>query len=62
MRQFDEIKKTIETGLGKYPCDLKLANVRLVNVFSSEIYTTDIFIKNGRIVSIAPEAGLWQMK
>ena len=58
MRQFDEIKKTIETGLGKYPCDLKLANVRLVNVFSSEIYTTDIFIKNGRIVSIAPEAGL----
>ena len=58
MRQFEEIKDTIETGLGKHPCDLKLQNVRLVNVYSSEIYPTDIYIKNGRIVSISPEAGL----
>lgn len=58
MRSFTEIKETIETGLGKHPCDLKLQNVRLVNVYSSEIYPTDIYIKNGRIVSISPEAGL----
>lgn len=58
MRQFEEIKDTIETGLGKHPCDLKLQNVQLVNVYSSEIYPTDIYIKNGRIVSISPEAGL----
>ena len=42
MRTFEEIKDTIETGLGKHPCDLKLQNVRLVNVYSSEIYNTDI--------------------
>lgn len=58
MRTFDEIKNTIETGLGKFPCNLKLQNVKLVNVFSGEIYKTDIYIKNKRIVSIAPDACL----
>ena len=58
MRTFEEIKNTIETGLGKYPCDLKLANVKLVNVFSGEIYETDIYIKDKRIISIDPDAGL----
>lgn len=58
MRTFEEIKNTIETGLGKHPCDLKLAGVKLVNVFSGEIYDTDIYIKDKRIVSIDPEAEL----
>lgn len=58
MRTFEEIKNTIETGLGKFPCDLKLQNVKLVNVFSGEIYNTDIYIKNKRIVSIDPNADL----
>ncbi len=58
MRSFAEIKNTIETGLGQHPCDLKLANVRLVNVFSGEIYPSDIYIKGKRIVSIEPDAGL----
>lgn len=58
MRTFEEIKTTVETGLGRRPCELKLANVRLVNVFSGEIYPTDIHISGGRIVSIEPEAGL----
>ena len=48
MRTFEEIKNTIETGLGKHPCDLRLTNVKLVNVFSGEIYPTDIYIKNKR--------------
>ena len=58
MRTFDEIKTIIETGLGRHSCDLKLANVQLVNVFSGEVYPTDIYIKGKRIVSIDPEAGL----
>ena len=58
MRTFEEIKDTVEAGLGKHPCDLKLANVRLVNVWSSEIYPTDIHIRRGRVVSIDPRAGL----
>lgn len=58
MRTFEEIKDTIETGLGKYPCDLRLKNVKLVNVFSGEIYTTSIYIKGKRIVSIDPTVEL----
>ena len=58
MRTFEEIKTTIETGLGRFPCDLKLENVQLVNVFSGEVYPTDIYIKGKRIVSIEPGAGL----
>lgn len=58
MRTFEEIKNTIETGLGQHKCDLKLSNVKLVNVFSGSVYDTDIYIKNKRIVSISPEAGL----
>lgn len=58
MRTFSEIKGTIQAGLGVRPCDLKLANVRLVNVFSGEIYPTDIYVKDGRIVSIDPDAAL----
>ena len=58
MRVFEEIKNTVETGLGKYPCDIKISNVQLVNVYSGEIYPTDIYIKGERIVSIDPNAGL----
>lgn len=58
MRTFEEIKNTIETGLGKHPCDLKIKNVKLVNVFSGEIYSTDIYIKEKRIISIHPNAKL----
>lgn len=58
MRTFEEIKNTIEAGLGKYACDLKIKNIKLVNVFSGEVYKTDIYIKNKRIVSIDPSADL----
>ncbi len=58
MRTFEEIRDTIETGLGKHPCDIKIRNVRLVNVYSGEIYPTDIYIKGDRIISIDPHAGL----
>lgn len=58
MRTFEEIKNTIETGLGMHVCDLKIENVKLVNVFSGEVYPTNIYIKNKRIVSIDPSADL----
>ena len=58
MRTFEEIKATVEAGLGRRSCDTKLANVRLVNVFSGSVYPTSIYIANGRIVSIDPEANL----
>jgi adenine deaminase len=58
MRTYEEINTTVNTGLGKIQCDLKLENVQLVNVYSSEIYKTDIYIKGKRIVSICPDAAL----
>lgn len=58
MRTFEEIKNTIETGLGMHACDLKIENVKLVNVFSGEVYPTNIYVKNKRIVSIDPAAEL----
>jgi len=58
VRTFEEIRETILAGLGNQPCDLKLENVRLVNVCSREIYSTNIYIHNGRVVSISPEADL----
>lgn len=58
MRTFEEIKNTIETGLGMHVCDLKIENVKLVNVFSGEVYPTNIYIKNKRIVSNDPSADL----
>lgn len=58
MRTFEEIKNTVETGLGHHNCDLKLEDVKLVNVFSGEVYETNIYIKNMRIISISPEANL----
>lgn len=58
MRTFEEIKTTIEAGLGRIDCDLKLSNVKLVNVFSEEIYKTNIYIKDRRIVSIDPDVDL----
>ena len=58
MRTFEEIKNTIETGLGMHSCDLKIENVKLVNVFSGEVYPTNIYVKNKRIVSIDPTVEL----
>ncbi|MEA4968900.1 MAG: adenine deaminase [Candidatus Pelethousia sp.] len=58
MRTFEEIRDTVRAGLGQLACDLKLENVQLVNVFSGEIYPTDIYIRGGRVVSICPDAGL----
>lgn len=62
MRTFEEIKNTIETGLGMHTCDLKIENVKLVNVFSGEVYPTNIYVKNKRIVSIDPSADLTAKK
>ncbi len=57
-RNTQSIKELVECGLGRVPCDLKLENVRLVNVFSGEIYPTDVYIKGSRIVSIDSNANL----
>lgn len=58
MRTYEEIKTVLEAGLSIIECDLKLENVNLVNVYSAQIYPTNIYIKGKRIVSIDPKAEL----
>ena len=42
----------ISAALGNVPVDLLLTNVRLANVFTSEIYAADIAIRGGRIAAV----------
>lgn len=58
MRTVEETNTMIDAGLGKIPCDLVIKNVKLVNVYSQEIYETKIYIKGKRIVSIDPDSEL----
>ncbi len=58
MRTIKEMQDIISAGLGKKDCDLILKDVTLVNVFSKEIYKTDIAILAKRIVSICKDSGL----
>ena len=46
MRTFEEIKDTIETGLGKHPCDLKLQNV-FMNSVSFHIFILNYIMFDG---------------
>jgi adenine deaminase len=58
MKSYSTIFELIKAGLKKITCDLELRNVNLVNVYSSEIYNTNVYIKNKRIVSIDPNVSL----
>lgn len=48
------LQNLISTALGKQPASLLLKNCQLVNVYSGEIYPTDITLQGNRIASIAP--------
>ena len=49
-----QLNKLIKVARGDSPVDLLLKNVKLVNVVSGEIYTTDIAIAGQFIVGIGP--------
>ncbi len=44
------VEDKIARALGKKPVDLLLANARIVNVFSGEIFSANIAIVDGRII------------
>ncbi|MGO1469883.1 MAG: adenine deaminase [Tissierella sp.] len=56
MRTVQNTNELIDCGLGKITSDLVLKNIKLVNVYSKEIYESKIHIKNRRIVSTDPDA------
>ncbi len=47
-----ELAESARVALGQEPADLVLRNVRLVNVFTGEIYPTDIVIQRSRVVAL----------
>ena len=51
----------IEAARGSHPLDLAITNVRLVNVFTCEIYPADIGILDNRIALVGP-VGAYQLE
>ncbi|MCX6030284.1 MAG: adenine deaminase [Chloroflexi bacterium] len=49
-----ELNDMLRVARGDAPADLVLRNARLVNVYSGEIYPTDVAIYNARIVGLGP--------
>ncbi len=54
MLEITAFKAELEAAAGKRELDLLLKNIKLVNVFSKEIYPASIGIFQGKIVSIHP--------
>ena len=54
----DERRQQVEAARGARPLDLLVTNVRLVNVYTGEIYPAEIGISLGRFVSVDPPGGL----
>ncbi|MBD3347625.1 MAG: adenine deaminase [Candidatus Eisenbacteria bacterium] len=52
-----ELAKIIRVARGLVPCDLVLRNARIVNVFSAEVYRSNIAIWGGRIIGIGDYEG-----
>lgn len=44
-----------DAALGRTPCDLVIENVRLVNVFTGEIYPASVGIKDGFIAAVSAD-------
>lgn len=55
-KEINELKARVMVAQGEKPATLLLKNCRLVNVYSGEIYATDIAVYKERIVSITAGA------
>jgi adenine deaminase len=49
-----KIADTVSAARGDSPVDLVLRNARIVNVFSAEVYASDVAINRSRIVGLGP--------
>lgn len=52
-----DLERRIGVARGEQPADLVIAGCQLVNVFSGEIYRTDIAIADGRVVGLGQYEG-----
>lgn len=49
-----ELQQVVEVAAGRRPADLYIANGRLVNVYSGEIYPADVAVSGGRVAYVGP--------
>ncbi len=54
-RKTKDTKKLIQAALGQIPCDLAITNVRLLNVFTGEIYPASVDVLDGFVVRVREE-------
>ena len=47
--------RLIAAAMGKIPCDLTVGNIRLLNVFTGEIYPAEVDILDGMVVRVRTE-------
>ena len=52
-KRLNELKAEIRAAHDREPLDLLVKNVQLVDIYSAEIVTTNIGVKNGRVVTIS---------
>lgn len=52
--EFERLRARIRAAYGNAPLDLLIENVRLVNVYNNRVVSTNIGIKEGRVVTISP--------
>ena len=45
----------VDAALGRIPCDLAIRNVKLVNVFTGEIYAAEVGVKDGFIACVSAD-------
>ena len=50
--QKNDRSRLIAAAMGRIPCDLTVKNIRLVNVFTGEIYPAEVDILDGSIVRV----------
>src|SRR5205085_1771408 len=54
MLDAEQRSRLIDVAKGGIPADLVLLNARIINVFTCEILTSDIVLKDGYVAAIAP--------
>ncbi len=53
-----ELRNTIEASRGERPCDIYIRNGQLINVYSGEIYPSDLAVTDDKIVYLGTNEGL----
>ena len=54
-RKAKDTRKLIQAALGQIPCDLTISNIRLLNVFTGEIYPASVDVLDGFVVRVREE-------